>query len=141
MNSKPHELIYTPAWLMKGFSQSAPGFLMLEGGRLSFSGEDAGDDFTTPLADVRGVKFPWYYFGGGFKATVNGKPLRLSLVKPNGVEYASARVVTKVAGLAHSVGAEAVASFSAAKVVMNSVDSIREGRKNMRLWRAILTAQ
>ena len=75
----------TPAWLRVGLFGSRPGVLVLANRRLAFIAEE-GRLFDTPLAEVTGIAFPWYYFGGGMKVTVADKKYRLSFVRPNGAE-------------------------------------------------------
>jgi hypothetical protein len=72
-------------WLLKGMTGSEPGVLTLSGGVLSFA-TAAGPAFEA-AADRVGVKFPWYYFGGGCKVTLpGGVTHRISFVRPNGAE-------------------------------------------------------
>ncbi len=100
----------TKAWLLRGIS-SIPGRLTLGGGRLSFTAfgpgnlwpsqlrkleRDAGrkglatrlsnDErtvvFEVPRSDVQKVSFPWYYFSGGAKLTLNGVRFRFGFDKP-----------------------------------------------------------
>lgn len=78
------------AWQLKGITVSIPGWLDLTAGRLRFSTPEE-IVFDVPLAEVTGVVYPWYYFGGGVKLRAAGTPYRISFVLPNGMEYASAR--------------------------------------------------
>ena len=100
----------TEAWLLTGIS-SIPGALRLSGGRLSFTAFGAGncgrrklrkleaetgqeglakrlgDDehavvFDVPLADVQEATFPWYYFTGGVKLTLDGARYRFGFARP-----------------------------------------------------------
>ena len=90
------------AWLLRGATGSTEGVLELSGGRVSFTttgvyhgvpftGEDdrggeAGKVFEAALSEIEDVKFPWYYFGGGAKLTVQGETYRLSFVKPQNTQ-------------------------------------------------------
>ena len=100
----------TQAWLLRGIS-SIPGTLKLAKGRLSFTASGSGtcwgfqlrklereadraglakrlnDDentvvFDVPLSDVQQVNFPWFYFSGGVKLTLNGVCYRFGFDKP-----------------------------------------------------------
>ena len=100
----------TKAWLLRGIS-SIPGTLKLSKGRLSFTAFDAGTCwgfqlrkleaetgreglaerldhgkntivFDVPLADVQKVRFPWFYFSGGVKLTLDGVRYRFGFDKP-----------------------------------------------------------
>src|SRR5262245_46016581 len=84
----------TPAWLLVGLFGNRPGVLELSGGRLAFhTGE--GCLFDAPLAEVTAVTFPWYYFSGGVKVTVQGKRYRFSFVRPNGAEDVPGQVLAR----------------------------------------------
>ena len=72
---------HSPAWILSGI-MNTPGFLALSGGRLSFVSDD-GIVFDEPLDRVTGISFPWYYFSGGFTATIGGARRRISLTRPN----------------------------------------------------------
>ena len=96
--------------MLRGIS-SIPGALKLSGGRLSFTAFGAGncwrrqlrkleretgrvglaellgDDqnavvFDIPLAEVQDVHFPWFYFSGGVKFTVDGVRYRFGFDRP-----------------------------------------------------------
>lgn len=102
--------LQTEAWLLRGIS-SLPGMLALANGRLSYTAfgcgsfwpgqlrrleEDTGrpglaqrlDDgeqailFDAPLADVQDIHFPWFYFSGGVRLTVNGARYRFGFDRP-----------------------------------------------------------
>lgn len=113
------------AWLLQGLTQSIPGWLDLQGGRLRFTTPDEVV-FESPLSEVTAITFPWYYFGGGMKLRAGGAPYRISFVKPNGAEYAVAR------GLA-AHGDPASLLLAAEKVA-----DIHTGRGAGRRWRAVL---
>lgn len=101
----------TPAWLLDGMIESIPGTLELRNRRLSFT---AGGRivFDAPLETVSGVKFPWYYFGGGMKLQAGGQSYRISFVTPDN-KFASA------IGTEHSL-------------------SVTDGRKIGRSWQELL---
>ncbi|TCK27702.1 hypothetical protein [Pseudonocardia endophytica] len=113
----------SPAWILSGI-MNTPGFLSLYDGRLSFVSDD-GVVFDEPLARVTDVRFPWYYFSGGFKATIGGTPRRISLTKPNGAPDPQS-------GWLVSGGDDL---FSAA----SSLADAGKGRTSGKQWRAVLT--
>ena len=73
----------SPVWLMIGATQTRPGYLTLDGGTLTLEVEEK-TLFDVQLHQVEDVTFPWYYFGGGDKMSVEGEHYRLSFVQPNG---------------------------------------------------------
>jgi hypothetical protein len=113
------------AWLLKGLTVSIPGWLDLQQERLRFTTPEKVV-FDVPREDVTSIAFPWYYFGGGMKLRAAGRPYRLSFVKPNGAEYATAR------GLA-SQGDPAALLLVASKAA-----DIGAGRDVGRSWRRLL---
>lgn len=115
----------TEAWLLRGLTTSIPGRLILNGGRLRFTGRD-GVLFDVPSADIRSVRFPWYYFGGGLTFQAGEVRHRISFVRPNGAEYGVAR------------GAAAVGSPLALVVAAMKFTDIRAGRGVTRRWRQVL---
>lgn len=111
------------AWLLKGIMDT-PGYLSLEGGRLSFVSDD-GVVFDEPLAEIPDLRFPWYYFSGGFKATIGGTKRRVSLTRPNNAS--------------DPLGSDVLGS---AGELVSAVDSLRDagkGRRSGKQWRALLT--
>jgi hypothetical protein len=113
------------AWLLKGMTGSVPGWLELEEGRLRFTSlEEVA--FDVALSDVSAVVFPWYYFGGGVKLRAADKPFRLSFVKPNGAEYADARL------------AASFADPAALLLVASKANDIASGTDAGREWRRLL---
>jgi hypothetical protein len=118
--------VQTPAWRMIGATQSAPGVLALHNGQISYTEMD-GHVFETPLSAVADVAFPWYYFGGGAKVTVNGVRYRFSFVKPNGampVSQALQERVEQTLGTPQQSGSRSAYIWS--------------GRKAGKLWKSIL---
>jgi hypothetical protein len=117
----------TNAWLLRGIS-SLPGVLVLANGRLSFNASSSGsmwpgqlrrlqretgraelpallEDgrsaivFDVPVAELEDVHFPWYYFTGGIKLSVNGVRYRFSFARP-----ANTRTHPDVLDSIHDVG-------------------------------------
>jgi len=74
--------ISTRVWRLTGLRGSEPGTLNLSKGRLKYTPDD-GPGFDVPFEEISGVKFPWYYFNGGFKLRVRGEEFRFSLVEPH----------------------------------------------------------
>ena len=98
-------------------------------GRLAFS---TGNEtlFNVPLDAVTGIKFPWYYFGGGVKFTVDGKKYRLSFVRPNNAADIPARLLART-------GTPAGAAL-ALLTVGQKIQDIGFGRQAGKIWRAAL---
>lgn len=113
-------------WLLVGMTGSRPGLLELSGGVLAFTAEE-GRVFEAKRADVTDVAFPWFYFGGGMKLTVAGTRHRISFVRPNGAEVASARLLEAVGG-----GALALLT------VNQKITDIGDGRRAGKAWKAAL---
>lgn len=110
------------AWLLKGLGNT-PGVLALREGRLSFTSDD-GVVFDEALTDRSTVRFPWWYFGGGFTIAAGGTRRRVSLTRPNDAP-APGRAAYDLAGLE---------LLSAALSIGDAV----EGRRSGRVWRALL---
>ena len=113
---------HSPAWILSGI-MNTPGFLALSGDRLSFVSDD-GIVFDEPLERVTGISFPWYYFSGGFTATIGGTRRRISLTRPNGAPDPDTGLLGGRSDL-----------LSAA----SSLRDVRAGRRAGKEWRALLT--
>lgn len=113
-------------WLLVGMTGSRPGLLELSGGRLAFTAEE-GRVFEVPVVEATDVVFPWFYFGGGMKVTVAGTRHRISFVRPNGAELASARLLEGVDG-----------GPLALLTVHQKLADIGEGRRAGKAWKAAL---
>lgn len=75
------EQLTTQVWILEGLTGSTAAQLRLNRGHLTL--RTMGNQlFYVPLKHVSGVRFPWYYFGGGLNLTVDGTQYRLSFVKP-----------------------------------------------------------
>ncbi|RZT88995.1 hypothetical protein EV383_5949 [Pseudonocardia sediminis] len=112
-----------PAWILNGI-MNTPGALALVDGRLSFTG-DEGVVFDEPVDAVSGVTFPWYYFSGGFKATVGGTRYRISLTRPNGAPASLSRSVAEL------VGPELISAAG-------SIGDVTSGRREGKIWKSLL---
>ena len=113
-----------PAWLLAGLGHT-PGVVALRGGRLSFTTDD-GVVFDEPLERVK-TAFPWYWFGGGFRADVVGTRWKISLTRPEGAPRPSAGLL-RLGGLDGGLGAAA-----------GSLADVAEGRRRGRAWREVLS--
>ncbi len=111
------------AWRLIGTFRTQAGWLDLTAGRLRYTSEVAGEVFDVRLDEVTEVIWPWYYFGGGVKLTVNGEQYRLSFVLPNGAEYPTARM------------AAAAGDPGSLAVVLQKGNDIAAGRDAGREWR------
>ena len=105
------QTLRTDAWLLRGI-HSLPGALQLAGRRLSFTAFNAGTlrrrqlralehevgteglaaklsngesalVFDVPISTVQDVHFPWYYFNGGCKLTLDGVRYRIGFDQPS----------------------------------------------------------
>jgi len=113
-------------WLLYGLTRSEPGMLELAHGRLTCR-TNAGIAFDLPIADVRDLVFPWYYFGGGMKLTAAGVRHRISFVRPNDA----------VEDLPFRIAAREGDAAGLALVGMKARD-IGDGRAAGRAWRHAL---
>lgn len=116
----------SPAWLLIGLTRSsAVGQLVLRRNRLSFR---VGDDvlFDVDRAEIERIVFPWYYFTGGMKVWAHGRQYRLSFVKPNGAEVATAHLLAR-AGSPAALG-----------TVVAKVADMASGRRAGKQWRELL---
>ncbi len=119
----------TPAWRMIGMTVSEPGYMSCNGRRLCYANA-AGALFDVELSEVSGLKFPWYYFGGGLKMKVKSERHRFSFVIPNGAETAEARILTYISPLRGAV--------ATAEVVSEKYRDIKDGRAAGKAWRELL---
>ena len=122
----------TVAWMLIGLTRSVPGVLELADGRLAYSTDDE-QLFNEPLDSVKDITFPWYYFGGGVKMTVNDERLRFSFVRPNDQDPYD------IPGrmLSRSQDGGAFALLTAGRKVAD----IGKGRQAGKAWRAALKSQ
>jgi len=116
----------SPAWLLLGYARSsAMGQLVLDQGRLTFQ---VGDDLVFALnrSDIEQVVFPWYYFSGGMKMSAKGTKYRVSFVKPNGAEVATANLAARAG------------SVAALGVAISKFADVASGRSAGKRWRELL---
>jgi hypothetical protein len=130
----------TPAWILAGRLRNLPGVLVTDGTRLEFrTGSDAGSEsgselvFGAPLTEVGPVSWPWWWFGGGFVATVAGERYKVTFVRPNGappVEPALLDTALVLGGLIDP-------GHGPAQAARGLLD-VRSGRAAGRAWREVL---
>jgi hypothetical protein len=101
--------LVSPAWLIGGL-KNVPGYLAGGLGRLAFVSDTPV--FDVPMDQVSDVTWPWYWFGGGFKARVGGQLYKVTFVRPNGMPApdtsmfeAAVGVVGALSGAGHDVSA------------------------------------
>lgn len=116
----------TPAWRLHGLTRSEPGVLALADDRLGYWTPE-GMVFDVPLAEVREIVFPWYYFGGGAKLTASGEAYRFSFVEPNDAQPIPDHLLGRAFG-----------AVGAAGVVVKKTGDIARGRAAGRAWKAAL---
>lgn len=106
---------------------------MAEHGTLEFRTAD-GPAFAAPLAQVGPVTWPWWWFGGGFVATVGGERFKVTFIRPNGApaapQVALADATLFASGLADS-------GFGPVSAAMGLRD-VQVGRTAARRWRRVL---
>ena len=119
---------WSPVWQLKGLlGGSEPGVLTFADGRLSFTTEERVA-FEAPASAFLDLTFPWYDFGGGLKLRVDGRPYRLSFVKPNGAADVSGRLLARAGN-----------PLAAALTVGRKVRDINQGVRAGRTWKALLS--
>lgn len=119
--------LVTDAWQLLGMTRSLPGQLCLKAETLSFVHDTGQVLFRALRRDVSRVDFPWYYFGGGCKLTVDGVRYRFSFVRPNNADDAVDRMAARV-GDAGAVYSQVAGKFM----------DISSGRAAGRAWREAL---
>jgi hypothetical protein len=119
----------TPVWQLLGLFGNRPGLLELAKGRLAFT-TDEGRVFEAPLSEVSGIKFPWYYFGGGMKVRIGAAKYRFSFVRPNGAEDVPGQLLARAGNPA-----------GALLTVGRKIADIGSGRQAGKAWKSILAAQ
>jgi hypothetical protein len=124
----PAEPLVSPVWVLRGIMND-PGYLVAAGGRVVLAAAHAdGPAFDVDLAELVDVQWPWWWFGGGFKATVRGTRYKLAFVRPNGAPGPDRGLLTDLDHLAIGYTGHAVSGL---------VDVV-EGRSQAQLWRGVL---
>ncbi|MBX3020125.1 MAG: hypothetical protein KF799_00485 [Bdellovibrionales bacterium] len=128
------------AWRMLGYSGSQAGTLAFDGQHFAFFTDRAEDDIFFDRSTMTDLKFPWYYFGGGFKVKVGGRALRFSIIAPNTAEFPGEVALEKLHRFMGAGAQTAGTSIKrgAGRVLSAMSGSISEGRANMRGWRSLL---
>ncbi len=119
-------VLRTPVWLLMGFTRSVPAALQVAGDRIMLT-TDSCPLFDVDLNQVRDLRYPWRWFGGGVKLTVRRRRYHISFVRPDDGSDAVTRLVTS--GLAGGGGPAAL---------KHAADKLRDGRAMGRAWRALL---
>ncbi len=127
----PDRPIRSQVWILRGLGNS-PAVMTLVAGRLTLTSEQ-GAVFDTPLADVKEIKFPWYYFGGGVKLSVDSTRYRISFVRPNGAQDVPGRLLA-------DARAGATSALAAAGEVYAKYRDISEGRSAGKAWKEALSS-
>lgn len=126
---------------MIGFTDSDAGILAFDGKRFGFFTDRDEADLSFDLSDVGDLKFPWYYFGGGFKARIADRVVRLSIVAPNNSDLPGASALEKFQrfmGEGADVAVGNSVQRGAGRVLSEMGNSIVEGRAHMREWKKLL---
>ena len=131
--STPDAVLASPAWILAGRLRHVPGLLVADRGRLEFRTAD-GPAFAAPFAQVGPVTWPWWWFGGGFVATVGGERFKVTFIRPNGAPAAPG---TSLADAALFAGGISDSGFGPARAVAGLHD-VHVGRAAARRWKQVL---
>lgn len=124
----PAEVLVSPVWVLRGIMND-PGYLVAAGGRLVLVAEHAdGPAFDVGLAELTDVQWPWWWFGGGFRATVRGTRHKLTFVRPNGAPGPDRGLLSLVDSSLWDGGGHSLAGLA----------DVVEGRAQAKLWREVL---
>lgn len=121
--------ICTVAWRLRGLTGSDPGFLILDGRNFKF--QSTAYHVMADISEIEDIRYPWYYFGGGFKCTIRREQFRFSLVMPNNGVYPD----NELAG-DHQVLSQTLKQ-GMGYTLSESIGSVADGRKMMRECRLI----
>jgi len=122
-------VLRTPVWLLMGLTRSVPAALQVAGDRIMLATSSC-PLFDVRLQQIRDVRYPWWWFGGGVKLMVGRRPYRISFVRPNDGSDAVTRLV---ASRLAAAGGPAALQHAASKL-----RDVRHGRAMGRAWRALL---
>ena len=122
----------TSAWIMAGRLRNVPGVLVAGEGNLAFVG-DEGPLFREPLADVTGVTWPWYWFGGGCTLTAGGHRYKITFVRPNGAPDVEPSLLDAAVTLLSALTGAGVPAHS-----VQGLFDIRSGRRAAAMWKRVL---
>ena len=110
----------TSAWVKKSQLEYIYGLLSSDGKNLVFDTETKDFKFNITLNELKEISYPWYYFGGAFKAKMNNRELVVTFVTPNGqVDFSEPELATSL------------------PTRWGFIKSIGIGRKKMSAWRKI----
>ena len=126
----PHaRVLRTPVWLLMGLTRSVPAALQVAGDRIMLATASC-PLFDVHLQQIRGLRYPWWRFGGSVELVVGHRPYRISFVRPNDGSDAVTRLV---ASRLAAAGGPAALQHAASKL-----RDVRHGRAMGRAWRALL---
>ena len=114
---------HTSAWLLSGVNAQDHGVLEFDGSRLIYTTTDKKNNFNISIQELRELKYPWYYFGGGFKATIVDRKVSISLIVPN-----------------YQVDPLELDENEFVTPAWQNFGNIFKGRKKMKIWRSIFLA-
>lgn len=124
----PAEPLVSPVWVLRGIMND-PGYLVAAGGRVVLAAAHAdGPAFDVALGELGDVQWPWWWFGGGFRATVRGTRYKLTFVRPNGAPGPDRGLLSLVDAALRDGGGHSLAGLA----------DVVEGRAQARLWREVL---
>jgi len=126
-------VLASPAWIIGGM-HNRPGYLVTAEGRIAFTDGET-THFEAPLAEVTDVSYPWYWFGGGFKARIGGKLHKVTFVKPNGMPSPNPGMLeTGLAVLGVAAAFQGISHVGD----LSGLAWIAPGRAATKRWQAIL---
>lgn len=113
-------------WAMSGWIVSyTPGILTLKGGLVSFV-TAKGEQFSTPLTEIKNVKWPKMQMGVGVHLDVNGKTYKFTFMKPRGQDSLDPYMMTDVGRITGGISA------------INSLIHMKEYKVVAKEWREIV---
>lgn len=128
----PNVVLASPAWILSGRLRHVPGLLVADR-QLEFRTAD-GMAFAAPLSDVGPVTWPWWWFGGGFVATIRGERFKVTFVRPNGAPAGPGVSLTDAMIFA---GGVSDSGFGPARTATGLRD-VHVGRAAARRWKQLL---
>ena len=118
--------LVSDVWAMSGFFVSyTPGILTLKNDVISFLTAN-GEQFSTPLAEVKNVKWPKMQMGLGVHIDVNGKTYKFTFMQPSGQSRLDQGLVTSFGRIANGVSA------------IKSLSHMKEFKQVAKEWREIV---
>ena len=125
-------MLTTPAWMLVGATRNVPGALAYDDERLRFATPE-GVVFDASPGEVKEVKWPKLWMGGGCKINVAGEEYRISFVKPNGAADITDELLGEVGGVLGALGTAADV-----KEALGSFGDVKKGRDAGKAWKEVL---